>query len=89
METIESVRNGKTCIMISHRLSSVQNASKIIILQNGKLLDEGTHLELYNRSGKSLKFLSKHMHSSETVDSKILILRMVFIPMENAKSPIK
>lgn len=40
---------GKTIILIAHRLSTVVNADKIAVLNNGVLLEEGTHQELLNR----------------------------------------
>lgn len=40
-------RQGKTVIIIAHRLSTVMTADKIVILEQGKLIEEGTHIELY------------------------------------------
>lgn len=40
-------RQGKTVIIIAHRLSTVMSADKIVILEQGKLIEEGTHTELY------------------------------------------
>lgn len=42
---------GKTIIIIAHRLSTVMNADKIVVLENGKLIEEGTHHELFHRNG--------------------------------------
>ncbi len=51
--TIQQLREvQKTVILISHRLSSVRNADKIIVLENGKLIQEGTHDELLLQKGK-------------------------------------
>lgn len=43
---------GKTIILIAHRLSTVVNADKIVVLENGKLIEEGTHDELFYKEGK-------------------------------------
>lgn len=40
-------RQGRTVIVIAHRLSTVMTADKIVILEKGKLIEEGTHADLY------------------------------------------
>lgn len=42
----DSLREGKTTIFVSHRLSSATTATKIVVLQNGQVVEEGTHSEL-------------------------------------------
>ena len=48
---IKNNRKGKTTIIITHRLSAVHHADKIIVLENGKIVESGTHQELSNGSG--------------------------------------
>lgn len=48
---IKNNRKGKTTIIITHRLSAVHHADKIIVLENGKIAESGTHQELSNGSG--------------------------------------
>jgi len=49
---IDSVSVNRTVIIIAHRLSTVKNADKIIVLNNGRLAEEGTHQELINKQGQ-------------------------------------
>lgn len=48
---IRELSNGKTVIMIAHRLSTVANADKIFVLSDGKLAEEGKFDELCERGG--------------------------------------
>ena len=48
---IKNNRKGKTTIIITHRLSAVHHADKIIVLENGKIVESGTHQELSNGHG--------------------------------------
>lgn len=42
---------GKTSVFTSHRLSNITMASRIIVLDNGKIIENGSHYELINRDG--------------------------------------
>lgn len=60
--TIEQLKSeGKTIIVIAHRLSTVMDADKIVVLENGKLMEEGTHHELYEKQGKYFQMWQKQM----------------------------
>ena len=47
----ERLANGRTVIMIAHRLTTVQNADKIYVLKDGKIAEEGTHAQLMEKGG--------------------------------------
>lgn len=49
IENIKNNRQGKTNIIVSHRISAVRHADKILVLENGKVLSEGTHEELLDK----------------------------------------
>ena len=49
IENIKNHRQGKTNIIVSHRISAIRHADKILVLENGKVLNEGTHSELLSK----------------------------------------
>lgn len=54
----DQLRRDKTTIFVSHRLSSATVASKIIVLEYGELVEEGTHRELMDKKGKYYELFS-------------------------------
>ena len=57
-DAIEKLMHNRTVIVIAHRLSTVYNADKIIVLDKGLIIDMGTHKELINKDG-----LYKQLHN--------------------------
>ena len=48
---MESVTHGRTSLMIAHRLSTVRNADLILVVKNGRIVEQGTHPELLAKKG--------------------------------------
>ncbi|KAH2154555.1 hypothetical protein KXW33_009342, partial [Aspergillus fumigatus] len=57
-EAMDAIRKDRTTIMVAHRLSTVQNADVICVLQDGKLLEIGTHEQLLGKRGKYWEMVS-------------------------------
>ncbi|GAB1855692.1 ABC transporter ATP-binding protein [Flavobacteriaceae bacterium MHTCC 0001] len=51
LKNLFKISTGKTTIIVSHRISSAKNADKIIVLDDGKIIQEGTHQSLINTDG--------------------------------------
>lgn len=51
MKNLEAFFEGKTVIVAAHRLSTVRHADQIVVLENGRIIEKGTHNELVNSQG--------------------------------------
>ncbi|KAM4702862.1 ATP-dependent translocase ABCB1-like [Rhinophrynus dorsalis] len=50
-KALDDARQGRTCVVIAHRLTTVQNADIIAVIQNGKVIEQGTHSQLLAKQG--------------------------------------
>ena len=50
-EALNELMTSRTCFIIAHRLSTIQNANLILVLQNGKITEQGNHEELMRKGG--------------------------------------
>jgi ATP-binding cassette subfamily B protein len=62
---IQSLIQNKTVIMIAHRLSTIVNTDKIIVIDNGKILEEGTHDSLVKAGGLYTELYSAYTKNAE------------------------
>lgn len=50
-QSLEKIRNIGTMLVVAHRLSTIQHADQIIVLQNGRIIERGTHQQLLKNKG--------------------------------------
>ena len=58
---INKMQQNRTTIIIAHRLTTIQNANRIIVLKNGEIIEQGTHSELIKNAGEYSK-----LHQQQT-----------------------
>ncbi|MBN1107636.1 MAG: ATP-binding cassette domain-containing protein, partial [Bacteroidales bacterium] len=58
-EALYKLMKGRTSVVIAHRLATVRNADKIIVLNEGKVVEEGTHAELISNGSGLYKTLTE------------------------------
>jgi len=65
LSNLEAFAKNRTTIIVSHRVSSAKNAHKIIIIEDGKIIQEGTHNQLINIDGYYQELYHKQLSEKE------------------------
>jgi subfamily B ATP-binding cassette protein MsbA len=63
-EGLQRLREGRTTFVIAHRLSTIRSADQILVIEDGQILEQGTHAELYALEGR-YRDLHDHQHAWE------------------------
>ena len=63
-EAISNATKGKTVIVIAHRMRTIENADKVIVLNEGKVVEEGNPQELIKKNGQFTKMVSLQKESA-------------------------
>ncbi len=64
-EAITKFGKGRTCLIVAHRLSTVLNADLIVVMDQGRIVDSGTHAELLERCGTYRLIAQRQMHGAQ------------------------
>ncbi|NHA05906.1 ABC transporter ATP-binding protein [Mucilaginibacter sp. HC2] len=64
-EALNNLMKNRTSLIIAHRLSTIQNADLIIVLDNGKVAEQGTHQELINHNGVYKRLIDMQTFNAE------------------------
>jgi len=67
LHNLSEIMQNKTTIIISHRISAVRNANKIVVLEDGKIIQSGTHNQLINTEGYYKELYEKQLTEKENV----------------------
>lgn len=59
-EAVERLMEGRTVLMIAHRLSTVRKAHRVLVMDGGQIVEEGTHEELISRQGAYFELLTAY-----------------------------
>ena len=65
LKSLREISEGKTTIIVSHRVSSAKDADKIIVLEDGKIIQKGTHESLINTDGYYKELYLKQLSTKE------------------------
>lgn len=66
-ESLNRLIQDKTVLIISHRLKSIEKVNKIVVMDQGKVVDQGTHSELYRKSEIYKNLIKKTKMSEEFI----------------------
>lgn len=66
LSNIRKAAENKTCVIISHRISSIKHAHQILVLEQGKIVESGTHQQLLDKKG-----VYEHMHSLQLLENEL------------------
>ncbi|MCR4855679.1 MAG: ATP-binding cassette domain-containing protein, partial [Erysipelotrichaceae bacterium] len=74
-EALNNLKQGRTTIVVAHRLSTIKNADEILVVANGKIKEKGTHDELIQKENGIYKKLyeSQFLSSEFGLDSKMMM----------------
>lgn len=70
-EKLTKISKGKTTFIIAHRLSTLKNADRLIVMNKGKLVEIGTHLELMKKKGYYYSLVKAQLMNYEREDNNI------------------
>lgn len=66
LQNLGKIMKNRTSILIAHRISTIKNADKILVLDNGKIIEQGTHTELLSLNGSYTELYNNQLLEEES-----------------------
>jgi len=66
LQNLGKIMKGKTSILIAHRISTIKNADKILVLDDGRIIEQGTHNELLSLNGSYTELYNNQLLEEES-----------------------
>ena len=73
-EALDRAREGRTTIVIAHRLSTIQNADIIVSIEDGRVVETGSHSDLMDKKGLYYDLVTAQVHCTNIVCTSHLVL---------------
>ena len=73
-KSLDTLKKGRTTIVVAHRLSTIKNANEILVVSNGKIVEQGSHNSLIKkRNGLYKKLYNAQFKYNDDLDSKLMM----------------
>lgn len=61
-EALDRAKEGRTCLVVAHRLSTIQHADLIVVIKEGRVVELGTHQQLLTHQGMYYRMVQRQAH---------------------------